>query len=217
MSFVLLGLYAYNVGLQNNFTLAKSASAWSDFGTYVGGVLGPLFSFLAFAGVLLTNWIQGKQLDHLKAQANIEEFQRVIANISLQIDFFLREKIDNISPNTSAHPKQEAVYTYIMNAGNAALRNSPHYLREIFDQRTVDTIKPAISSVVTLVGFELNQLAWSIDEFKKLGGSDSVCKFYQVRYNPIVCWLSALSFLDRHPEIEKVWDVALLRRAMTPQ
>ena len=211
----LLGLYFFNFGPQNNYSLSTSASEWSNFGSYAGGVLGPLFSFLAFAGVLLTNWLQGKQLEHAKAQANIEEFQRVIANISLQIDSFLREKIENIAPHINAQSKPEVVYTYLMIAGTAAIRNRTDYILQVSDQRTVDSIKPAITSIGTLIGFEINQLAWSIDEFKRLGGADSVCKFYERRYSPIVCWLHVLSFLDHHPEIKKVWDVLLLRRAMT--
>lgn len=213
VSLLLLGLYSFHIGRPHNFAFSTASSEWSNFGSYAGGVLGPLFSFLAFAGVLLTNWLQGKQLEHLQGQTGIEEFQRVIANLSLQIDSFLREKIDHIPAGFNVQGKPEVLYTYLMIAGTAAVRNSPDNVIQASDKRIVDAIRPAINSQITLISFELNQLAWSIDEFKRLGGSDSVCRLYQIRYNPIVCWLDALSFLGSHPEIEKVWDVALLRRA----
>lgn len=47
---VVVGVYFYNF----HGSLSDSPQDWANFGGYIGGVLGPLFAFLAFAGLLET-------------------------------------------------------------------------------------------------------------------------------------------------------------------
>lgn len=41
---------------------------WGTFGDYVGGVLNPVFGFLSFTGLLLTIYLQGKELKEARTQ-----------------------------------------------------------------------------------------------------------------------------------------------------
>jgi len=71
---ILLGLvYAAVIGayiaffyVHRDLPLSPSTSTWGEFGDYVGGILNPLFAFMAFMGVLLTVHLQSRQLQDLQ-------------------------------------------------------------------------------------------------------------------------------------------------------
>ena len=86
-----VAVYVFTFGPNSGFSLSPTDGAWSNFGSYIGGVLGPVFSFLAFAGVLLTVWLQAQQLDESRAQANLQEIQRVLSSLATRIDELLAQ------------------------------------------------------------------------------------------------------------------------------
>jgi len=51
-------LYAHQFGN----SLSENHSQWAEFGDYVGGVLGSVFAFFGLAALLLTLWIQSREL-----------------------------------------------------------------------------------------------------------------------------------------------------------
>jgi hypothetical protein len=57
LSLVLIIIYPIYIGS----SIATNSSEWSNFGEYIGGVLGPLFGLLAFVGVLLSIANQNKE------------------------------------------------------------------------------------------------------------------------------------------------------------
>ncbi|OEZ85655.1 hypothetical protein JAB8_38370 [Janthinobacterium sp. HH106] len=214
-SLALLSLYFYNFAPKNNFQLSSADGAWANFGGYIGGVLGPLFSFLAFAGVLLTVWLQKIQLERASSQANIDEFQRVLANVSLQLDGLLAHRLE-IPPMHPGLPlKPETIFFYIGAAGSAALNSSSDYIVEARKREIIDKIKPSIWSIAAIVGIELQQLAWCIEEHNRLGGAKSVAEFYKRRYEAVVGWLDAISFLNKHQRVHACWDVTRIRQDLT--
>src|SRR5258705_13175776 len=60
------GIYYYKFAPGHWFELSSNQEVWSAFGTFVGGLLGPSFSFLAFIGVVFTVILQARQLDTMK-------------------------------------------------------------------------------------------------------------------------------------------------------
>jgi hypothetical protein len=86
-----LGLYMYKFGPGQWFELSGTTADWEVFGDFVGGLLNPFFSFLAFIGVVMTVVLQAKQLEIARAQSNFEEIQRVVSAIASQIDGLLSE------------------------------------------------------------------------------------------------------------------------------
>lgn len=209
-SIVFILLYFYNFAPKGNFELSPLDTSWANFGSYIGGVLGPLFSFLAFAGVLLTVWLQTIQLDTAKSQAKIEEFQRVLANVSLQLDGLLAHRL--------AHPEHpnnlETVFYYISAAATAAMAPPSDYIIESRNRAIIERIKPLIGSIVAVIGIELHQLAWCIEEYDRLDGAESVSNFYRQRYSAVVGWLDALAFLNAHPRVHSCWDIMLIKAAL---
>lgn len=73
---VALYIYRFKFGGE----LSADSSDWSTFGTYIGGVFGPLISFLTLLAVLKTVYLQRELLDTQR-----EEFDRMN---SLQLDVF---------------------------------------------------------------------------------------------------------------------------------
>lgn len=211
---MLISLYFYNFAPKNNFQLSPGDGAWANFGSYIGGVLGPLFSFLAFAGVLLTVWLQAIQLDRAKSQANIDEFQRVLANVSLQLDGLLAHRLEVPPIHPRLIGKPETVFYYISAAGSAAIAPPANYIVDAQNNDLIDKIKTSIWSIAAVIGIELQQLAWCIEEHKRIGGAESVAEFYKNRYQAIVGWLDALAFLNAHPRVHECWNVMLIRQAL---
>ena len=211
---MLIALYFYNFAPKNSFQLSSADGAWANFGSYIGGVLGPLFSFLAFAGVLFTVWLQAIQLDRAKSQASIDEFQRVLANVSLQLDGLLAHRLEVAPIHPGLPVKPETVFFYIAAAGSAAIAPPSTHLIEARNKKIIDQIKPSIWSVVAVIGIELQQLAWCIEEYKRLDGAESVVTFYKRRYEAVVGWLDALAFLNAHSRVHACWDVMQIRQSL---
>lgn len=57
-------LYRFNVGVE----FSKNPNDWSGFGSYVGGVLGPLVSFVTLLAVLRTVYLQRELLDSQRTE-----------------------------------------------------------------------------------------------------------------------------------------------------
>lgn len=78
---VTIYLYRFKFGGE----LSENSSDWSAFGTYIGGVFGPLVSFLTLLAVLKTVYLQRELLD-----AQREEFDRMN---SLQLEAFESQQV----------------------------------------------------------------------------------------------------------------------------
>ncbi|POA26370.1 MULTISPECIES: hypothetical protein [unclassified Pseudomonas] len=71
---VAVGAYRYTFG----GTLAVTSVEWSNFGGYIGGLVGPLVSFVTLLAVLKTVYMQRELLDVQKHEFNqLLEFQRL--------------------------------------------------------------------------------------------------------------------------------------------
>jgi len=64
--FVCIVLKLYLDQFKGGFS--ASNADWGTFGDYVGGVLNPVFGLLSFTGLLLTIYLQGKELKEARAQ-----------------------------------------------------------------------------------------------------------------------------------------------------
>lgn len=85
---------------------------------------------------------------------------------------------------------------------------------EARNKELIDKIKPSIWSIAAVIGIELQQLAWCIEEYNRIGGAESVAEFYKRRYAAVVGWLDALAFLNAHPKVHACWDVMLIRQGL---
>ncbi|WP_421326411.1 hypothetical protein [Aeromonas veronii] len=75
------------------YSLARNDQIWANFGTFIGGTVGPILSTLACIAVFLTYRSQNEQITLLKKQAKIDEAQRLIASTCQQIEQILSTPI----------------------------------------------------------------------------------------------------------------------------
>lgn len=76
-----LTVYVFFFGVVERFPLSNDTSVWGAFGSYFGGVVSPVLSFLAF--VILAKTFKAQQ-DVLKSQQNEAERQRKFSEIELK-------------------------------------------------------------------------------------------------------------------------------------
>lgn len=212
------GIYFYKFAPGHWFELSPSRDDWSAFGTFVGGVLGPYFSFLAFIGVILTVVLQARQLDIVRDQTEFEELQRVMSTSAARIDDMLavrpayvaaKEYMQDSSPMT--------IFTHVSAFGTRELDPSagPHFPQAFWNDRR-GAIMSDIKPNLTAVGLELHQLAWCLRRYRQEGGSEAVVEFYSFRLGALACWLDALGELSSEI-VREVFDLAMLKKAMGGQ
>jgi hypothetical protein len=217
----ILALFAISIyfsvfGPLSDFSLATKDSAWSNFGSYLGGVLGPIFSFGAFFGVLITVYLQAKQLENIQSQANLDETQRLISSISSHIDTLLSNSPNKNIKNQKLSNAPITIFTVISAAGTAALSNNNNYIVKGSNEILIAEAKNAIATESAAIGLELEQLAWTLEQYQNHGGSLIVIKFYKRRYQAIVCWLDALGELNNHNRIQSYFKPESIREFLKP-
>lgn len=216
LALVAIGAYFSVFGPKSGYALSSSDSVWSNFGSYVGGVLGPIFSFLAFGGVLLTVWLQAKQLEASHAQANFEEIQRVLSNVSARIDGVFAQPPNQHIDHHRLRNAPITIFTVVAAAGSAALSKPADFIVQESNEQLIAAANVAISTEATAIGLELEQLAWCLQEYERQGGSATVIEFYKRRYNAIICWLDAIGKLDSHNRVQAYFSPKDFRKFLEP-
>lgn len=216
LSLITISLYIYVFGYQSNFTLSTTDNNWANFGSYIGGVLGPIFSFLAFSGVILTVWLQAKQLDVSRNQANFEEIQRVLSNISLRIDNLLAQAPNQHIEHIKLRDAPINILTCVSAAGTVALSNPIDHLSQASNEQLITIVKKSIEIEAMTIGLELEQLAWCLNEYHSQSGHITVIEFYKRRYRAIVCWLDAIGLLSAHPYVQDYFNPKSFQEFLKP-
>ncbi len=157
------------IAVFGKYGLSDKHQAWANFGGYIGGVLGPIFSCLAFIYIIKTFKIQ-------KAQQDDAEIKIQLVEISETIRFFLKKADETLSEKV--HLDGEGAMS-IRTALSAvySLKNSDI---SNFDKNTLKkTVKQAVTDdqIFTLLN-TLSVLCDLYDEFTKLGGSRIILSAY---------------------------------------
>lgn len=74
------------------FPISSTQGDWGTFGDFVGGILNPIYAFLAFSGVVYTVLLQKDQIDIIKTQQKLSELQQLALGVSSAIDKMLYEQ-----------------------------------------------------------------------------------------------------------------------------
>lgn len=180
------GGYAFFFGYISNRSLSGSPEQWGQFGDFFGGTLNPVYALLAFIGVLITIHLQSKQLELAEKRALIEEVQRLVFNVSIQIDSLLRQSLKVTPTEFADKPHPFTVSSLISAIGTAVLNKHPN--SEEIKQKSLHCIELEIGHLV----IELQQLVLTIEKYKLIGGSEIIVNFYKERYEVCVCWLHVL-------------------------
>jgi uncharacterized membrane protein len=201
------------------FELSGEREVWGTFGDYIGGVLNPIFSFLAFIGVLLTVLLQAKQLDIARDQAHFEELQRVLASLSNQIDSMLNQMPTYYAAKEFVRGDVAplTLFNHISAFGTDLLRPSAQRSFEnTVNEHGVKGLRNDISVSVDAVALEFHSLAWALQNYGEKGGSATVVEFYKFRYGAIVTWLDVMGAINATSRVRLVFDIEMLKRSLTP-
>jgi uncharacterized membrane protein len=211
-----IGAYVAVFAPGSDYSLSRSDGNWSNFGSYVGGVLGPAFAFLAFVAVLVTVWLQAKQLEHTKKQAQLEELQRVVAAVSKIIDDLLAQPAGSASPSALAQSTERSVFVVLSAAGTAALASTADYVVNASNSAVIQSAKDSLLLQASSLLIELQQLVWCLDEYEREGGSMTVARFYRNRYSAVVCWLDAIELASSSERVQTYFKPKEFRQFLLP-
>lgn len=211
LSCIVIGLYVYKFAIPNDFNLSSNAENWSHFGGYIGGVLGPIFAFLAFGGVLLTVYFQRVQIEQMRNQSHLDELQRLIANISSGIDKILSSAPREIPGAIEGRGHSLDIFRMISAAGTAALHQNEAPQEADNLQQVIDSVRAGITLEINSITIEIHQLVWCLNEYTNAGGSKTVEEFYKKRYEVLICWIDAISLIENHERIQNYFNPRALR------
>jgi hypothetical protein len=98
---VAAGAFYHYVGM--NHPLSPDGSDWSDFGSYFGGVVGPVFSFLSIILLVYTIIQQSKNIELATSEALKLDMLRYVSRADEEIDNWLKTEV------AASHSSQTAV------------------------------------------------------------------------------------------------------------
>jgi uncharacterized protein YoxC len=200
LALMILGAYVLNFTVRHETVVSADPAAWGQFGDYVGGLLNPIFGFLAFLGVLWTLHLQTVQLTITKRQAEVEELQRLLSSVSKEADQLLNHKPKRLEEGVEN--EHLTVFQIVAGIGTAYLGNSPK-AQEIRNRSF-----QAIQFSITALAVELSQLVLALKEYVRLGGSPTIVAFYKRRYEVVLSWLDVSGMLGPNDALREYFETA---------
>ena len=132
--FVSIILYVIFFASEYGFKIHADSNAWGQFGSYLGGVLSPIFAFFSFIALLYTINLQRKDIndkrEEAKNQRMFSDEQKKLLNIQkFETTFFnMLNHINSIINN----------YTYNKQEGASYFRNALENLWKCFKEENLD-------------------------------------------------------------------------------
>lgn len=193
------------------FSLSNDPAVWGQYGDYVGGLLNPIFSSLAFSGLVVTIVLQARQIDDAKRNAELEEMQRVQSTIAARIDHLLTSEV---IVNTQEYEKlrrfadnPQTVFELISSLGTMALfdtdKGGTNWLKWLWDDVTAEGLRNALGAQTVPLRLEFESLSFMLKRYEENQGSAVVIDFYRYRFTAVLVWLDALGMLENHHQVQK--------------
>jgi hypothetical protein len=185
---------------ENKFgQIGATTTIWGEFGSYFGGVLGPVFNFLTFIGLLWTISLNYEQLslffeekERQKIQDKKEDLYKVIESIHNKLGNVLEEKL-------FCDCKVFLIFTEL----NVDTINNKNICFN--DLIADDIIKLDLNSInsnyhIQLVGITRLILALQmyVLEYEKLSNDRILSGYYRIYYLDVAFLLEKLKMLDKH-------------------
>lgn len=171
--------------------ISPNQGDWGTFGDFVGGILNPIYAFLAFVGVVYTVLLQKDQIEIMKTQQKLGELQQLILGVSSAIDKVLYEQ----------KHRYKGIETPVFNLLRAVSNDSARL--EIEPNLPIkDVYRDIRVSILNLIEYDLvyiqEQLAhltWCIEAYKDSKGSDDIEGFYIGKYRGAVFMMRQIEYL----------------------
>ena len=219
------GLYLYKFAPGAWFTLSSDPAVWGQYGDYIGGLLNPIFSSLAFCGLIVTIVLQARQIDEAKRNAELEEMQRVQSTIAARIDHLLTSQvIVDTNEYENLHrfaDNPQTVFELVSSLGTMALsepkEGETNWSKWLWDDVVSEGLKKALDAQTVPLRLEFESLSYMLVQYEIHQGSQVVIGFYKYRFTAVLVWLEALGMLNVHHQVQKFFNPKECRPHMKPE
>lgn len=197
-------LYFSIFGPLSEYSFARSDQAWANFGSFIGGTIGPIMSCFAFLGVWKTYTLQNEQLQLATKQRRSEDLQRLIVSTYERIENILERKVDVVS-KLIEKPKDNRLFTIDETIALLTSLYSDENQSKNKDKEC-SSIKSLIEIELALIAFNIEQLSLLLDHQVQIFNESTVADFYIFRYFDILKEMKSLDVILR-PATVKVFDL----------
>lgn len=215
------GMYLYKFGSWP-ITLSEDPAVWGQYGDYIGGLLNPIFSSLAFSGLVVTIILQARQIDEGKHNAELEEMQRVQSTVAARIDQLLTS---SVTVDTGKYQElarfannPQTVFQLISSLGTMALNkpdeDHPDWRKWLWNDVSLEGLRAVLDAQTVPLRLELEALSFMLLRYEASGGSNDVTAFYRYRYAAVLTLLYALKLLTEHKQVREFFQLHRLHETM---
>ncbi|WP_429067897.1 hypothetical protein [Aeromonas veronii] len=183
-------LYFSMFGPLSEYSLSRSDQAWANFGSFIGGTIGPIISCFAFLGVWKTYILQNEQLQLTNKQRKSEDLQRLISSTYERIENILEKKVDVFS-QLIEKPKDDRLFTIDETIALLTVlcsNENPSKNKEA----EFTSIKNMIAIELASISFNMEQLSLLLEHQINIFNENTVADFYIFRYFDILKEMKSL-------------------------
>jgi hypothetical protein len=200
-------------------SLSPNQADWGTFGDFIGGTLNPIYAFLAFIGAIYAVITQAEsvaaqndQLQLMKTQKKLDEFQTIISGVAAAIDSALFEKR---LPSLAGGTETFSLFHIIRELSDMSLTielNPEHPDSMIYSDFRSSLLYRA-GHDISFIQEQLVQLLYCLDFYKSNEGCDEIVSFYKIKYSHTVFWMEQISYLNV-PDLAKDFDTKLTKESV---
>jgi ABC-type multidrug transport system fused ATPase/permease subunit len=218
-----LFLYIYIFAPISHYSFSTSDQAWSNFGSFIGGTIGTIFSFLTFLGAAFAVYYQKKQLDVQKATMKLEEIHSLLSRISERLDVLIYTspqlyphqyiELNELDPKMKAYIDGSFI-SMLAALGTFSLSKKYNKNLNVSDSNIPDGfISSLLQQSASLINIELNAYGHLLSIYKNNNGDHELVEFYESKYSALICWLNVIGLLNA-PFINDHVDFSVLENVL---
>ena len=191
-----LGLYLFVFG---SFTFSRDIDDWAGFGTYAGGILGPIFSLFAFIYIVRTFKLQQEQITEIRKQSEIAAIQIMIHKSLNAIDdiFMSISTVETGLNSTPFSVKLGPLLERIDGLFHQMAASSTDSERDLNNEKMASLQTGVKFDDAYILINELTSLCDLYDDFKNAGGSERLLERYIERHYDFSNGLHRVYFLQK--------------------
>jgi len=205
-----LCIFAYyiNFGFYLGKPISSEPADWGTFGDFAGGVLNPIYAFLAFLGVVYTVHLQKKQIGMMEDQQKLDELQNLIKGQASTIDEALygrRFRIKQTDPDDATD-----IFNILRSISTVALMAEikPDGPDAMVYQDERATVLGKISYELTFIEEQICFLVWCLQTYESNKGNKDIVEFYATKYRHTVFMLSQIKHLKTSNMLESFFKTS---------